>query len=145
MTLNGHFNIAINVANLIIKSFRKRTFNIILRSFGSIFRMFLMFNSDKCRPKICFILHKKFPLNIWKKVNLPKQQNYIKIVGSVWSSLYMRDNENVQHPSRLNCTILNTKSSGLNYPEGSEKQHWSKNGATFYGCHTSLDAWCCDI
>jgi hypothetical protein len=27
-----------------------------------------------------------------------KQQNYMKIADSAWLSLYIRDNENVQHP-----------------------------------------------
>jgi hypothetical protein len=78
-----------------------------------------------------YLRHAYF-LNIWKKVihRKPlKQENYIKIAHSVWLSLYIRDNERVQHPSvppstDLSGTQFSTlKSAGLNDPEEPEKNN----------------------
>jgi hypothetical protein len=73
---------------------------------------------------------------VWKSGNkvIPRrhksQQNHMKIADSVWLSLYTRDNEYVQHPSRP----LALASAGINGPKGPEKYINTevKYGATFY-------------
>jgi hypothetical protein len=83
------------------------------------------------------------------------QQYYKRIVDSVWLSLYMRDNENVQNPSRPLAPTWAVLESGLNFqhlivlasmiPKDQKKYNNTevKYRATFNSCHTALHTCYC--